>query len=321
MNAITSEPSPSMHSNLAERRQAMIERCTHEAQQVGRTLLFGMTTSLVLQSVPLPEDCDLDASKLHIVSSMKTRRVRAHASTLCSHIWKLAPQANKVRINQHVLAMDLFHVWAQLASHISLRSLVILGDAIITAIRRQPVLAQNRDGSSIYRDFVVSLEHMPKFSGRLSCVRALMLMSPGADSPKESEKRLSLQSHGIPEASVNYVVPNIMFASRAPITVDLAWPHYKVAVEYDGDQHRTDKMQWRRDQEKRGKLQGRGWLVFVATAASLADDYTKAEFAFRVGRALALRGARFTFHLKALSLEQLAPLSRTIDWRGLEARK
>ncbi|WP_243387760.1 hypothetical protein [Bifidobacterium felsineum] len=314
-------PSSSMQSDLTERRQAIIERCTSEAQQLGRTLLFGMTTSLMLQSVPLPEDCDLDMSKLHTVSSMKTRRVRAHASTLCSHIWKPIPQAKKVRINQHVLALDLFHVWAQLASHVSLRSLIILGDAIITAVHRQPLLAQNRDGSSIYRDFVLSVERMPKFSGRMSCVRALMLMSPGADSPKESEKRLSLQSHGIPKASVNYVVPKILFTSGSPITLDLAWPQYKVAVEYDGDHHRTDKVQWRRDQEKRGKLQGRGWIVFVATAASLADDYAKAEFAFRVGRALALRGAQFTFRLKALSLDQLAPLPRTIDWRELEARK
>lgn len=311
--------SSSMQEGLASRKQDMIRRCTQEAQQVGRPLLFGMTTSLALQSVPLPERCDLDISLLHTVSSTKKRRIRARSASLVSHIWQSAGQAGKVRINQHVLALDLFHCWAQLSSHVSLESLVILGDAVMSATSKQPMLAQKRDGKMIYRDFVRAVEHMPKFAGRKSCIRALMLMRPGTDSPKESEQRLSLQSHGIPPAVVNHVVPHIMFGSGAAITLDLAWPEYKVAVEYDGDQHRTDKTQWRRDQEKRGRLQSRGWLVFVATAASLADKDAKAEFAFRVGRALTMRGARFVFHLSALSLEQLTPLPRKVDWRLLES--
>ena len=62
------------------------------------------------------------------------------------------------------------------------------------------------------------------------------------------------------------------FRSGAPVTLDLAWPEFKVAIEYDGDHHRTNKTQWRRDQEKRSKLVARQWITFVATAANLADE-------------------------------------------------
>ena len=88
--------------------------------------------------------------------------------------------------------------------------------------------------------------------------------------------------------------------------MDLAWPEFKVAVEYDGDHHRTSKAQWRRDQEKRGVLVGRRWLVFVATAASIANEDARAEFAFNVAGALASRGAVFEFHVVAMSLEELS---------------
>lgn len=160
-------------------------------------------------------------------------------------------QAN-VEMNQHVFALDLFHVWAQLAPYVSFESLIVLGDAVITATSKQPVLAKDRDAAAIYQDLVKFVEQFTRFRGRPSCVRALPLISPGADSPKESEERLSLVAHGIPQPVANYVVPDAAFASGAPITLDLAWPEFKVAVEYDGDHHRTSKTQWRREPREKG---------------------------------------------------------------------
>lgn len=295
-----------MSESLAQRKRDMVAHCTEEAKRAGKKLLFGMTTSLALQSVPIPADCDLDSAKLHTVSSVKSKRFRTRHAPLQTHIWKHAAKAANVEMNQHVFALDLFHVWAQLAPYVSFESLIVLGDAVITATSKQPVLAKDRDAAAIYQDLVKFVEQFTRFRGRPSCVRALPLISPGADSPKESEERLSLVAHGIPQPVANYVVPDAAFASGAPITLDLAWPEFKVAVEYDGDHHRTSKTQWRRDQEKRGVLVGRRWLVFVATAASIANEDARAEFAFNVARTLASRGAVFEFHVVAMSLEELA---------------
>lgn len=45
----------------------------------------------------------------------------------CKRISKHAAKAANVEMNQHVFALDLFHVWAQLAPYVSFESLIVLG--------------------------------------------------------------------------------------------------------------------------------------------------------------------------------------------------
>lgn len=297
---------PAMGETLAQRRRDTIKRCTDETKRLGRQLLFGMTTSLMLQSVPLPPDCDLDPSVLHTVSSSRNKRTRSRSFTLASHVWKHASLGNSVRVNQRVYALDLFHTWAQLAVHMSLSSLVVLGDAIITAVSKQPSLSRGRDTAAIHRDLVMFASGLASCNGKTACVRAAALIVPNVDSPKESEGRLSICSHGVPVPVSNYMVPDVNFKSGVPITLDMAWPEYRVAIEYDGDHHRTDRKQWSRDQEKRNLLHSRKWIVFVITYANLVDDTARAELAFNVARQLALRGAIFDFRVVAMAMEELA---------------
>ena len=68
---------PAMSETLTQRKREMLKRCTDAAQQLGKPVLFGMTTSLILQSVPLPKDCDLNATELHTVSDSHRTRIRA----------------------------------------------------------------------------------------------------------------------------------------------------------------------------------------------------------------------------------------------------
>ncbi|WP_236029191.1 hypothetical protein [Bifidobacterium miconisargentati] len=242
------------------------------------------------------------------MSSTKSKRIRVRNSPLRAHTWKAVSVADRVRLNQHVFALDLFHAWAQLAVHVPLPSLVALGDSIITAMARQPSLAKGRDAVGIHRDFVAFADGLSSFNGKTACMRAMALMMPNVDSPKESECRLTLQCHGIPRPVVNYMVPGMSFKSGAPMSLDMAWPEYRVGIEYDGDQHRTDKAQWRRDQEKRDRLRARGWVVFAVTASNFADDSARADLAFSVARQLALRGMEFGFRVVAMTVEQLAVL-------------
>ena len=111
-------------------------------EQLGKPVLFGMTTSLILQSVPLPKDCDLNATELHTVSDSHRTRIRAVVPPTTPHIWKPLSAAHNARINKHVHALNLVHTWAQLAAHMSLESLVILGDATLTAIARKPPIGR-----------------------------------------------------------------------------------------------------------------------------------------------------------------------------------
>ncbi|SDZ40610.1 Protein of unknown function [Herbiconiux ginsengi] len=56
---------------------------------------------------------------------------------------------------------------------------------------------------------------------------------------------------------------------RADRPADLAYPAWKVAIEYEGDHHRTDQRQWRRDIARARALQALGWTVIRVTLADL----------------------------------------------------
>ena len=161
---------PAMSETLTQRKREMLKRCTDAAQQLGKPVLFGMTTSLILQSVPLPKDCDLNATELHTVSDSHRTRIRAVVPPTTPHIWKPLSAAHNARINKHVHALNLVHTWAQLAAHMSLESLVILGDATLTAIARKPSLSGGRTADEIYQDFVRQVSELPKFNAKATCM-------------------------------------------------------------------------------------------------------------------------------------------------------
>lgn len=303
------QPTPTMSENLAQVRKDMIHRCTEAAQDFGHRLMFGMTTSLTLQSIPVPSHCALDLDVLHTVSSVKDKRLRTRRPSMQAHTWKPLVQADNVRINRHVYALDLIHTWAQLAPHVPLESLVSLGDSIlhaqsITSSRSFP--GSDGDHDSVRRRFITTITSLPRFRAKPQCLLALTLIRANVASPMESKSRMVLLKHGIPSPSTGYTVPDARFVSGATMTLDMAWPEYQMAVEYDGDHHRTDKAQWRRDQEKREWLRNRGWTVIIATGADVKDDVSKAEYAFNVARHLALRGATFDFSVLPRSIEEVA---------------
>ena len=79
------------------------------------------------------------------------------------------------------------------------------------------------------------------FSGRPACRTALQLVKANVLSPKESKARAGDSSgHGLPDAEVNCHVRQGDVRFGKPMSLDIAWKHFKVAVEYDGDHHRTD---------------------------------------------------------------------------------
>jgi very-short-patch-repair endonuclease len=52
-------------------------------------------------------------------------------------------------------------------------------------------------------------------------------------------------------------------------TVDLQYRAQRIAIEYDGDLHRTSKRKWRNDIATRRKLRALGWEVIVLTVDDL----------------------------------------------------
>lgn len=159
-----------------------------------------------------------------------------------------------------------------LAPSLTLTELVILGDAIVRRWSTPDALT-DRAAS------------MKRRRGVVKARKALPLIRPGVDSPPETRIRLMLVWAGLPCPAVNVDVFDR--AGGWVARPDLSYPELKIAIEYDGDHHRTDKRQWRRDRARDQNLRDEGWLVITLTADDIfrTPDQTVA----RIRRAILSR--------------------------------
>jgi hypothetical protein len=112
----------------------------------------------------------------------------------------------------------------------------------------------------------------------------LPLVDGGAASPKESWLRLLLIDAGLPKPTTQIPVND---GWRAVGVLDLGWEDYMVAVEYDGDQHRTDRRQFVKDINRLTTFQDLGWVVIRVVA-----EHRPGDIVGRAHEALARRGYR-----------------------------
>jgi hypothetical protein len=87
----------------------------------------------------------------------------------------------------------------------------------------------------------------------------LPLVDPGAASPKESWLRLLLIDNGFPRPETQ--IPLFDGGVDPFAVLDMGWRHIQLAVEYDGDQHRTDRPQYIKDMRRHPRIAKRGWDV------------------------------------------------------------
>ncbi len=110
----------------------------------------------------------------------------------------------------------------------------------LTAARVMPLIARNRG-----------------VRGVRECQAALSLMDGGAQSPKESWLRLVVIDAGLPQPATQIRVTEGDLVAY----LDMGWEGPMVALEYDGDQHRTDRRQYVKDIRRAEMLTRLGWHV------------------------------------------------------------
>lgn len=163
--------------------------------------------------------------------------------------------------------------WFECAATFSVQDLVALGDHLV-----------GKAGLATLDDLAGAIR--PGARGVQTARAALDRIRVGAESAMESHLRLAVVDAGFPEPELNVDVhdPDGRFLGR----VDLAWPEYRIALEYDGDHHR-DQDTFRRDQRRSNGFTVNGWLVIHATAVDVARPAVLFErlrhaFADRAGR-------------------------------------
>jgi very-short-patch-repair endonuclease len=198
---------------------------------------FSHESAARLWNVPLPDRHTL-TDVVHVTikapgAASRVRGVHGHQST--------AEQPSVVR-RYGFPCSDAADTWLSLATRLPLHELVVAGDHFIL----EPEVLDPHD----LRPYVTCEElrartehfHGP---GKARASQALALVRQGAESRPETLLRLLIRDARLPEPEVNPIV--VDSDGRRIGRADLVYPEFRVIVEYDGDQHRTDKRQYRKD--------------------------------------------------------------------------
>ncbi|GAC1410070.1 MAG: DUF559 domain-containing protein [Mycobacterium sp.] len=135
-------------------------------------------------------------------------------------------------------------------------------------------------------DIYALIQNHPGVRGLRQLRETLAVVDAGAESPQESLTRLLLLQAGFPKPQTQIELRDLH------IRIDMGWREFKVAVEYDGVQHWTDRRQRSWDIERIALLEDAGWIVIRVSAEMLSRPHLLID---RVSGALSSRGCPKTW--------------------------
>jgi len=94
---------------------------------------------------------------------------------------------------------------------------------------------------------------------------ALALCDAGAQSPRETWLRLLVMRAGFPRPQTQ--IPVVVYGRRT-YYLDMGWTKLMLAVEYDGDHHRADAVQFSKDITRLEELAAMGWTIIRVVAGT-----------------------------------------------------
>ena len=142
------------------------------------------------------------------------------------------------------------HCWLVAASTLNLLDLVTAGDWLLR--RRRSTLVRLHSAVQTYPG-----------RGVVHARRAVMLVRERVDSPRETWLRLCLVLAGLPMPECNLVIGD----DQGPMgRVDLVYLAYKLIIEYEGDQRRTDRNQWNADIDRHEDFARDNWTLIRVTS-------------------------------------------------------
>lgn len=106
-------------------------------------------------------------------------------------------------------------------------------------------------------DVLAVARRHPRARGVRRLISALDLYDPGAQSPRETWLRLLLIDAGFPRPQTQ--IPVLGPDGHPRYYLDMGWPDARVAAEYDGEQHRLDREQYRHDIIRSEYIERLGW--------------------------------------------------------------
>ena len=142
------------------------------------------------------------------------------------------------------------HCWLAAASTLDLLDLVTAGDSLLRLRRTTLVRLQSAINSHSGRGIVAART-------------AVKLVRERVDSPRETWLRLCLVLAGLPMPECNLIIGD----DQGPMgRVDLVYLAYRLIIEYEGDQHRTNRAQWNADIDRHEDFARDHWTLIRVTS-------------------------------------------------------
>jgi len=248
-------------------------RCRAYATVMPEGMCFSHTTAAILYGLPIPARFH---EEVHVSAPLHRRAPRA--AGIVGHRVTLDPSSIR-RIRGLPLAAPA-DVFCQVARYLDHDALVRVGDALTR--RKDPLATLLK-----LRVAVIAAEGRPGIRALREAVGSVRART---DSPMETSLRLALVRAGLPEPHVNY---RTSIGSGRFAHLDLAYPVERVAIEYDGDQHRTDDRQFHIDGDRLWRIESHGWRIVRVNRSHMTDD--GAEAVSRVRSALRSMGRNTPF--------------------------
>lgn len=216
-------------------------RCLEYAPRLRPWQFFSHETALALMGAPMPEWPYRPA--IHVSAHRPAREPRVEG--VRGHRLQVREPATWRDAN----LLPLEHparAWRQAATLWSLEDLIAAGDFLVSGARPLASVADLQAEIALMGD-------------TRACVlrRALALVRPGVRSPRESRLRLLIARAGLPEPQINWVLRDSR--GRHVAELDLAYPYWRVGVEYDGRVHSEDSAQFAKDADRWDLIRAQGW--------------------------------------------------------------
>ncbi len=207
---------------------------------------FSHTTAALLWGGQVPRSVATDP-RVHVITEKGAPSDRFRRAGVCGHRGSALP----IVLAHGLPVVAPAATWLQMASVLTRADLIALGDRWVT-----PQGAGHPALTGV-GDLQAALDANPGRRGAARARQALALVRVGPRSRMETRLRLLLVDAGWPEP---VIAPAMSIGGRV-MHPDLAYPQWRLVLEYEGDGHRSDPLQWRRDIWRREAFESAGQRV------------------------------------------------------------
>lgn len=243
---------------------------------------YALTTALELLSVEMPR---IPHRHRRITQSVMVAvphaNAKRHVEGLAAAVWPFP--IDTIIVDGQFVCTSAPCTWAMFSSYLGLEELVVLADSMMRRDKR--LRRTTTDDLTLYLDNAYRRVQESKatgtgtrlFRGYNNCRRALLLARSGTDSSMETRTRLVPPRYGLDMPQVNYPI----FAGRSakPLYLDLAYPEFKICIEYEGSHHAG---QWLNDVRRRQTIEDAQWKYIQVTKLDLGHEDDEEAFARRI---------------------------------------